>query len=131
MQSFHIANEALIFTSLVLSTTLAGCGASPTNNVTLGECASFVLPAEAGRNVDGYFELYSEGSLLSGKAQLTSADPDDFPQNYGIGGPAVARLIVSREAGSTSVDLAIPAGKQIILIDERSDLRCTVADLTV
>ena len=131
MQSFHMAKGVLIFASLLLSTTLAGCGPSLTNNVTLGECASFVLPTVARRDPDGYFEFYNAGSLLAGKAKSRSADPDDFPQTYGIIGPAVARLIVSRGEGSTSVDLAVPAGKQIFLTDERSNLRCTVTDLTV
>ncbi|MDZ4055870.1 MAG: hypothetical protein U1D69_02710 [Polynucleobacter sp.] len=131
MLSAHVANVTPIFASLLVSIILGGCGPSVTNNVILGECASFVLPTEAGRNPDGYFEFYSDGSLLSGKAKPTSADPDDFPQQYGIVGPTVGRLIVLRGQGVISIDLAVPAGKQIILTDERSNVRCTVIGPTV
>lgn len=119
-----------IFECLGVGMILGGCEPSPTNKVTLGECSSFVLPTEAGRSPDSYFEIYGDGSLLSGKAQSTSADPDDFPQQYGLVGPAVARLIVSRGSGTTSVDLAVPAGKQIVVTDELSKVRCTVTNST-
>lgn len=117
-----------ILACLSVGIILFACGPSPTNKVTLGECSSLVLPTEAGRNPDGYFEIYADGSLVSGTAKLISADPDDFPQEFGMAGPAVARLIVSRGSGTTSVDLAVPTGKQIVVTDELSNVRCTVTN---
>lgn len=124
-------NRFPILACLGVSIILDGCGPLPTNKVTLGECSSLVLPTEASRSPDGYFEIYGDGSLLSGKAKSISADPDDFPQQYGIVGPAVARLIVSRDSGTTSVDLAVPAGKQIVVTDEVSNVRCTMINPTL
>lgn len=123
-------NRFPILASLGVSIVLGGCGPLPTNKVFLGECSSLVLPTEASRKPDGYIEIYGPGSLLSGKAKLASAYPDDFPLQYGMDGPNVARLIVSRGSGPTSVDLAVPAGKQIVFTDEISNVRCTVTDPT-
>lgn len=53
-------------------------------------------PGENSRPPDGYVEFCSAGSLLSGRAESTTAEPDDFLLQYVMVGPAVARLIVSR-----------------------------------
>ncbi|RZJ42855.1 MAG: hypothetical protein EON87_13630 [Brevundimonas sp.] len=116
-----------IFACLSVGIILGGCEPSRTNRLALGECSSLVLPADAGRNPDGYLKIYGGSALVSGKVKSTSADPQEF----GVAGPAVARLIVSIGSGTTSVDLAVPAGKQIVVTDELSKVRCAVTNLAL
>lgn len=125
MQFTGMARVKLTCVSLVLGHLLVGCGFPPlTSDVELGECASLILPITEDHQPDSYFEFYDSGYLLSGKAASSSADPDDFPQEFSVVGPTIARLVVTRGKGSMSATLVIPEGSQMRLTDERSIVRC-------
>lgn len=106
---------------------LAGCAPSLTADVTLGTCARFVLPPDSNRDVDSGLHLFADSAEASGKAEMIG-DPDDYPRQYRIVGPSIARFSIDRAGQRVQFDFSLPMERAVTFTDERNNVRCEVAD---
>lgn len=114
---------------LVSGALLAACSPKSTAEVALGPCTQFLVPPDGTRAVESWLSIWEDGAELSGTAKMLG-DPDDYPRQYRIAGPTVARLQISRAEQHITLDLAIPTGTDVLVADEGAIVRCQVADYT-